>query len=109
MTYGTPEKQERWQTVHREKMKIPLRFDPVEWITNTQTRRKSYGVSQSEYTETAGINRSYYSVLLTGKKRATKSLLEHLKWFLRYLIRIKKWKFYLTMFGSGLQPPDERQ
>lgn len=56
-----------------------IAFDPVEWITNLETRRKSYGVSQSEYAETAGINRSYYSVLLTGKKRATKKLLEHLE------------------------------
>lgn len=50
-----------------------IAFDPVEWITNLETRRKSYGVSQSEYAETAGINRSYYSVLLTGKNGQQKS------------------------------------
>ena len=56
-----------------------IAFDPVEWITNLEARRKRYGVSQSEYTETAGISRSYYGMLLIGKKRATKKLLEHLE------------------------------
>ena len=32
-----------------------IAFDPVEWITNLEARRKSYGVSQNEYVETAGI------------------------------------------------------
>ena len=56
-----------------EESEDSIAFDPVEWITNLEARRKSYGVSQSEYAETAGINRSYYSVLLTGKNGQQKS------------------------------------
>ncbi len=50
-----------------------IAFDPVEWITTWKPDRKSYGVSQNEYVETAGISRGYYGMLLIGKKQATKS------------------------------------
>lgn len=86
-----------------------IAFDPVEWITNLETRRKSYGVSQSEYAETAGINRSYYSVLLTGKKRATKKLLEHLEMVLEIFNPDKEMEILFDYVRIRFATTDERR
>ena len=86
-----------------------ITFDPVEWITNLEARRKRYGVSQSEYTETAGINRSYYSVLLTGKKRATKKLLEHLEMVLEIFNPDKEMEILFDYVRIRFVTTDERR
>ena len=49
-----------------------IAFDPVEWITNLEARRKAtayHKMNMLKQQESAG----YYGMLLIGKKRATKS------------------------------------
>ena len=94
---------------YMEESEGSIAFNPVEWITNLETRRKSYGVSQSEYAETAGINRSYYSVLLTGKKRATKKLLEHLEMVLEIFNPDKEMEILFDYVRIRFATTDERR
>ena len=86
-----------------------IAFDPVEWITNLEARRKSYGVSQSEYAETAGISRRYYSMLLTGEKRATKKLLEHLEMVLEIFNPDKEMEILFDYVRIRFATTDERR
>lgn len=86
-----------------------IAFDPVEWITNLEARRKRYGVSQSEYTETAGISRSYYGMLLIGKKRATKKLLEHLEMVLEIFNPDKEMEILFDYVRIRFATTDERR
>lgn len=86
-----------------------IAFDPVEWITNLEARRKSYGVSQNEYVETAGISRGYYGMLLIGKKRATKKLLEHLEMVLEIFNPDKEMEILFDYVRIRFATTDERR
>lgn len=54
------------------------RFDPAEWFSRIEKRRKSYDVSQEIVAKHAGITERYYSLLATGRKQAGKELLKRL-------------------------------
>ena len=92
-----------------EEREDSIAFDPVEWITNLEARRKSYGVSQNEYVETAGISRGYYGMLLIGKKRATKKLLEHLEMVLEIFNPDKEMEILFDYVRIRFATTDERR
>ena len=83
-------------------------YDPVEWMENIEKCRREYGASQEEIARYAGITRTYYTLLVSGRKQASEKLLKQLEQVVELFNPVKEMQILFDYVRIRFQTTDAR-